>query len=118
MVIVDTSVWVNHFYKRDLKLEALLHNNEVIMHEFIVGELACGNLKNRNLILSLFDTLPKAETVNSEKYLHFLEKQKLFGLGLGFVDLHLLVSAYLSENHLFTYDKALAAAAKKFSLLF
>jgi hypothetical protein len=107
MILVDTSVWVEHFRTGDIGLDALLNDGQVVCHPFIVGELACGNLKNRAQILSLLDTLPKAHLAEHKEVMHLIEKDNLMGKGLGYIDMHLLTSAMLSHVPLWTLDKRL-----------
>ena len=97
MVLVDTSVWINHLRNSDRHLEKLLFNGEVVCHPHIIGELACGNIKNRQEIISLLQALPQAPLVNFEEYLFFIEQNQLHGKGIGFVDIHLLASAQLKQ---------------------
>jgi predicted nucleic acid-binding protein len=111
MVLVDTSIWVNHLRKGDLHLEQLLLDTQVVCHPFIIGELACGNIKNRPEILSLLQTLPTSPTVDITEYLLFVEQNHLFGIGIGFVDVHLLASAKLSDIPLWTADRRLKEVA-------
>lgn len=116
MVLVDTSIWVFHFRDGNPQLEALLINGGVVCHPFIIGELACGNLKNRKEILTLLQALPMATTADQEEVLRFVEQHQLMGMGLGCVDVHLLASAKLLGIPLWTKDKKLAEAAKKLSV--
>jgi predicted nucleic acid-binding protein len=111
MVLVDTSIWVNHLRKGDRHLESLLLDSQVACHPFIIGELACGNIRNRSEILSLLKTLPSTSTVDMTEYLFFIEQNDLFGVGIGFVDVHLLASAKLSGIPLWTADKKLKEVA-------
>jgi len=106
-VLVDTSVWVEHFRQGDIGLDALLNEGQVICHPFIIGELACGNLKNRSQILSLLNTLSTAFVVDHEEVMGFIEKNRLMGKGLGYIDMHLLASAKLTNVSLWTLDKRL-----------
>jgi predicted nucleic acid-binding protein len=108
MVLVDTSVWVEHFRNGKIGLETLLNDGHVICHPFIVGELACGNLKNRSRILSLLHTLPMALLAEHDEVMRFIEKYRLMGRGLGYIDIHLLASAILTNVPLWTLDKRLA----------
>ena len=112
MVLVDTSVWVAHLREGNIGLETLLHDDLVVCHPFIIGELACGNLKNRAVILSLLQTLPSATQAEHEDVMTFLERYHLMGKGLGYIDLHLLVSAVLSHIPLWTLDKRLHEISK------
>lgn len=111
MVLVDTSVWVLHLREAHTGLVRLLDEGEVACHPFIVGELACGNLKNRTLILSLLEALPMAIAAEHEEVLAFTESHHLMGMGLGYIDVHLLASAVLSRLPLWTLDKRLEHAA-------
>lgn len=111
MVLVDTSIWVTHLREGDDGLAGLLDKGMVCCHPFVIGELACGNLKNRTEILSLLQALPSAETADHEEMLAFIENNGLMGKGLGYVDVHLLGSALLSNVLLWTADSRLAEAA-------
>jgi len=110
MVLVDTSIWVEHLRKGDVHLERLLLDGEVACHSFIIGELACGNLRNRAEILSLLQALPETPSITQAEYLYFVEQHHLFGRGIGFVDVHLLASAKLSGIPLWTGDRKLREA--------
>lgn len=116
MVIVDTSIWVNHLRKGDKHLEKLLLDAEVICHEFVIGELACGNLKNRTEILSLLQSLPHSPTVDPQEFHYFIDKHQLMGRGIGFVDVHLLASAQLSRLPIWTADNKLTAVSEDLQL--
>lgn len=118
MVVVDTSVWVEHFKSGANKLEKLLNEGEVAIHPFIIGELACGGLTNRKQILSLLQSLPTLTVIDFNEYLHFVNRHRLMGKGIGFIDIHLLASAYLESNFLWTIDKKLNVIAKKMKLSF
>lgn len=107
MVLVDTSVWVEHFRHGKIGLETLLCDGQVICHPFILGELACGNLKSRAQILSLINALPAAHLAEHEEVIRFIENYHLMGKGLGYVDVHLLASAVLTNVSLWTLDKRL-----------
>ena len=87
-------------------------------HPFIIGELACGNLKNRKEIISLLQTLPTAQTAEDYEILQFIESKKLFGTGIGLIDVHLLVSALLSRAFLWTADIKLHKAAGRLNILY
>ena len=111
MVIVDTSVWVSHFREGNTELANLLNNGVVVCHPFVVGELACGNLKNRNQILSLLQSLPMSIKAEHEEVLEFIESNQLMGKGLGYVDIHLIASAMLTGIPIWTHDKKLEQVA-------
>lgn len=111
MVLVDTSVWVDHLRRGRVGLDIPLGEGQVLCHPFIVGELACGNLRNRSDILSLLRTLPAARTAEEDEVLQFIEKYRLMGKGLGYIDVHLLASSLLSHAPLWSFDKRLGDAA-------
>ncbi|MCC5845841.1 MAG: PIN domain-containing protein [Verrucomicrobia bacterium] len=118
MVLVDTSVWIDHLQKGSPALSALLETNRVILHSFVIGELACGNLSRRKEILSLLHALPLIGAVENDEVLFFLEKHHLFGKGLALVDIHLLASCFMHQVPLWTRDKRLNAASKHLGLNF
>ena len=111
MVLVDTSVWVAHLRHGDIGLEALLQSGRVVCHPFIVGELACGNLRNRSEIISLLQRLPGAIPAGHEEVMHFIDHHGIMGKGLGYIDMHLLASARLTGVPLWTLDKRLNEVA-------
>jgi len=116
MVLVDTSIWVAHLRKGNHRLERLLMDAEVMCHPFIIGELACGSIKNRNEILSLLMSLPSAPVVEFDEFMHFIDENRMMGIGIGLVDVHLLASARLSGAFLWTADQKLNSAAAELSL--
>ena len=112
MILVDTSVWVEHLRSGTIGLETLLIDGQVICHPFIIGELACGNLKNRGEILALLQNLPMAVCAEDDEVLQFINDHQLRGKGLGYIDIHLLMSSLLSRIPLWTLDKRLHEAAQ------
>ena len=116
MVLVDTSVWVVHLRNGNIGLETLLNEGHVVCHPFIVGELACGNLKNRAEILSLLQALPVATHVEHEEVMKFIEDHALLGKGLGYIDIHLIASAILTEIPVWTVDKKLNEISSKLGI--
>jgi predicted nucleic acid-binding protein len=116
MILVDTSVWVLHLRKGDEKLAGLLGEELVLCHPFIVGELACGNLKNRAEILNLLRALPMAQEAEHDEVMQLVESRGLAGRGLGWVDAHLLASALISSCGMWTLDKPLASAAAELNI--
>ncbi len=107
MVLVDTSVWLEHFRRGKIGLDALLIEGQVVCHPFVVGELACGNLKNRFQILSLLSALPTALVAEHDEVIQFTEIHHIMGKGLAYIDVHLLASAILTGVPLWTLDKRL-----------
>lgn len=116
MVLVDTSVWVEHLREGTSDLEELLDDGQVICHPFIIGELACGNLKKRGEVLSLLQALPMAIQVEHEEVMQFIENNNLMGKGLGYIDMHLLASAILTKVPLWTHDRKLKEISSKLNL--
>lgn len=113
MILVDTSVWIDHLRTTELKLAKLLVSGQVVTHPFVIGELACGNLKNRAEILFALQNLPVAPVAMDNETLSFIERHKLMGLGIGYVDAHLLAStALLGNGFLWSRDKRLVTAAR------
>jgi predicted nucleic acid-binding protein len=118
MVLIDTSIWVSHLKSGNFHLKGLLQDGKVVTHPFIIGELACGNLKKREEILSLLKALPAAATALHEEVLQLIENHRLMGLGLGYVDVHLLAAALLTAVPLWTHDKPLKEAAIKLQVAY
>lgn len=118
MVLVDTSVWVSHLRQGNSQLQALLLDGSVVCHPFIIAELACGKIKNRAEVLSLLQALPMLEPVEQEELLPFIQHNRLMGIGLGFVDVHLMAAAVLAGIPLWTLDKKLRQASAKLDIGF
>ena len=117
MVLVDTSVWIDHFRHGNRQLSAALENQEVLIHSFVVGELACGHLKQRTLILDLLKKLPAVGLASHEEALHFLEQNELMGRGIGYVDVHLLAASALAvDAPLWSRDRRLNEVARTLGL--
>ncbi|HOW56364.1 MAG TPA: type II toxin-antitoxin system VapC family toxin [Smithellaceae bacterium] len=111
MVLVDTSVWVSHLRDGNTELADLLNDGRVLSHPLIVGELACGNLKDRAVILSFLQLLPTSIEAEHEEVLAFIENNRLMGKGIGYVDAQLIASAVLTGIPIWTLDKKLAQVA-------
>ena len=112
MILVDTSVWVDHLRSGDEGLIALLNANRVLLHPFVLGELACGNLRQRAELLSLLKGLPQISIAQDEEVLFFIERHELMGRGIGYVDAHLLAAVALENGaQLWTRDKRLKQVA-------
>ncbi len=116
MVLVDTAVWVNHFRYGNKDLGVLIENNEAAIHPFIINELACGHLHNRVEIFDILSQLPTVKKVEDDEVLVFIENFKLYGIGIGMVDVYLLASALLSGVKIWTYDKKFIDITKDMNL--
>ena len=117
MILVDTSVWVHHLRFGDKTLFALLHSADVLGHPFVLGELALGNLRQHSLVLRSLKDLPQASLATNTEVLQFIDRQKLFGTGIGYVDVHLLASVVLTAGAtLWTRDKRLQITAEKLGM--
>jgi predicted nucleic acid-binding protein len=117
MILVDSSVWVDHLRKGDRRLVTLLDTSQVLTHPFVVGELALGSLENRESILSSLKGLPQAATATDEEVQQFIERNALFGLDIGYIDAHLLAAVRLNAgSQLWTRDKRLGAIANRMRL--
>lgn len=114
MILVDSSVWVDHLRQGDRHLVTLLEADQVLTHPFVVGEIALGSLKNREGILISLKGLPQAATATDEEVQQFIESNALFGLGIGYIDAHLLAAVRLNAgSQLWTRDKRLGAIANR-----
>jgi len=111
MLLVDTSVWSDHLRRHDAALARLLEAGEVLVHPFIIGEIACGLFPRRAETLALLSALPAAPLLGLSEVLGFIERHALAGRGVGFVDIHLLASARVAGAKVWTRDKRLADAA-------
>lgn len=119
MILVDTSVWVDHLRADDAELAALLNGSEVLIHPCVLGELACGNLRNQTEVLALLKGLPRAAVATDEEVLFFIERHALMGRGVGYVDAHLLAAVTLGGGtRLWTRDKRLRTVADALALAY
>lgn len=117
MILVDTSVWIDHLRVGEPPLATLLHDGHVLTHPWVIGELALGQLSRRSEILVLLDNLPKARTATDLEVLALVENRHLFGLGIGYVDAHLLAATLLTTDAaLWTRDERLASVATRLGL--
>jgi predicted nucleic acid-binding protein len=119
VVLVDTSVWVDHLRARDADLAALLEDGLVLMHAFVIGEIACGYLRDRKRVLDLLSHLPSASAATDPEVLRFIEVHELSGKGIGYLDAHLLASVRLAADAaLWTRDRRLNLVARDLGLAF
>jgi predicted nucleic acid-binding protein len=117
VILVDTSVWVDHLRAGDKALGSLLDAGMVLAHPFVIGELALGNLRQREIVLSALSNLPHASIATDAEVLHFIDRHALFGRGIGYVDTHLLAAARLTAGaELWTKNKRLHGVAVQLGL--
>ena len=117
MILVDTSVWIDHLRAGDAALVRLLETGRVLAHPYVIGELALGSLKNRDVVVSTLGDLPRVTVATDDEVLRFIGEQTLFGLGIGYVDAHLLAATRLTPGAtIWTRDKRLAATVERLSL--
>ena len=117
MILVDTSVWIDHLRSASRALADALEREVIGIHPFVIGELACGNLRKRQELLALWANLPSPPYATDAEALAFIERHRLMGLGLGFIDVHLLASTALGNStRLWTRDRQLDAVARKLGL--
>ncbi|MEM6646915.1 MAG: type II toxin-antitoxin system VapC family toxin [Bacteroidota bacterium] len=118
MVLVDTSIWIDHLHQGDATLQQLLIDGQVVVHPFVVGELACGSLRDRTKVMGLLQQLASSLVAQHYEVLFLISRHQLMGRGLGYIDVHLLASARLSPGtQLWTRDKRLRLAAQELGLV-
>ena len=111
MILLDTSVWVDHFRLDDALVVQVLESGQGAAHAFVIGELVCGNLKSRTSVIGLLQALPQVPTANDDEVLYYIDKHELMGRGIGYVDAHLLAASAISGSLLWTRDKRLKGIA-------
>ena len=117
MVLIDTSVWVDHLRRGDQTVEQVLESGRALVHPFVIGEIACGTPRARAEILGLLGSLPRAPMASDEEVLYFIERQALMGRGLGYIDMHLLAAVVIDgASRLWTRDKRLRLVAVELGL--
>jgi hypothetical protein len=118
VILVDTSIWIDHLRKNEAGMWRLLRTGQVLSHPLVVGELAMGSFKRRDLLLSELSDLPQAKVAEDDEVLHFISRHALFGLGIGYIDAHLLAAVRLMPGtSLWTRDKRLSEIANKLGLV-
>lgn len=118
MILADTSIWIDHLRTGSPVLAGLLETGQCCIHPFVIGELACGNLGNRQEILELLQSLPRLSTATDEEALFFIEQHRLMGRGIGYVDTHLLAATTIHAARLWTRDKRLKDIAEILGLAY
>ena len=111
MILLDTSVWVDHLRRGDASVVRVLESGQAAAHAFVIGELACGNLKSRVRLIELLQALPRLTMATDDEVLYFIERHNLMGRGIGYVDAHLLAAAAIGRAPLWTRDKRLREIA-------
>ncbi len=109
---MDTSVWIDHLKKPIKELSAYLEEERVLSHSWIIGELATGQIRNRNTFIGNLKLLPRAKEATVEELLDIIEEKDLYGQGLSLTDIQILVSALLSDAGIFTRDRAMISISK------
>lgn len=116
-VLADTSVWIDHLRAENVKLADLLDSSEMLMHPMVIGELACGNIRNRTEVLTRLRRLPIVPVVSYTEVLSFIENNRLMGRGIDYVDVHLLASVAMADSALlWSRDRRLMEAAADLNL--
>lgn len=127
MILADTSIWVNHLNPKDPRfsiqhserLKTLLNDNLVLGHSMVIGELACGNLKDRQTVLTDLENLPKASVATDDHVLSFIEEKQLMGRGISYIDFHLLAATELTRStELWSLDGSLMDVANELNLAY
>jgi len=113
VILVDSSIWMDHFRKQNTHLIAVLERDEACIHPFVIGEVACGNLKNRKEIIDLLHALPDVQKAEDDEILFFIERHHLNGRGVGLIDIHLLAACLMAGCRLWTADKRLQKVARE-----
>lgn len=117
MILVDTSVWIDHLNTGDQNLRALLDSEQVVIHPFVVGEIMLGRVRRRGTVLNLLWRLPRIDVVTDHEVVRFIDDHRLFGIGVGYVDVHLLaVTRMTPDTALWTRDERVRAAAERLGL--
>ncbi len=118
MILLDTSVWVDHLRRGDPRVVEVLESGRAAAHAFVIGELACGNLKARTRVLDLLKALHQLAPATDDEALQFIETHKLMGRGIGYVDAHLLAAAAIGDSLLWTRDRRLREVASELGLAY
>jgi len=117
VILVDTSVWIDHLRSGAPRLRRLLENGQVLTHPFVIGELACGDLRNREEVLGLLERLPQVRAAEHQEIMAFVTGRRLYGRGIGWLDAHLLAATLLSGGRLWTLDRPLAKVASLLGII-
>jgi predicted nucleic acid-binding protein len=114
VILVDTSIWIDHFRHGDAELRRIIHDDRLLCHPFIVGELALGSLRERDAVIAFLAAQREATIATHSEVMTTIDRYAIFSMGIGYTDVHLLTSTLLDRrSSLWTRDKRLAAAAQK-----
>jgi len=117
MILADTSIWIDHLRSKDIKLSALLEANEIIIHAFVIGEIALGSLRQREIILERLDDLPRLNIASDQEVRYLIEREKLFSRGIGYIDAQLIAATRLKPGtKIWTRDKRFSYVADELGL--
>jgi predicted nucleic acid-binding protein len=117
MILLDTSVWIDHLRTGNERLVRLLNAQQVLIHPFVIGEAALGSIKQRDIVIGALSDLPRSQVAADSEVLGFIERQNLFGRGIGYIDVHLLAATRLTAGAaLWTIDRKLHAVAADLGL--
>ena len=119
MILADSSVWIDHLIVEDPHLVSMLDQQEILIHPMVIGELACGNMRDRADMMRLFRRLPKILAASHDEVLFLIEYHQMMGRGIGFIDAHLLAAAVMSApTQLWTKDRRLMALASELGVAY
>jgi hypothetical protein len=113
MILLDSSIWIDHLRRVETRVVEFLADGQVLVHPFVVAEVALGSLARRDVVIEVLEALPQAPIALHHEVMTLIEYERLFGLGIGYIDVHLLASARLSGAPLWTRDRRLHAAADR-----
>ena len=119
MILADSSVWINHLIDDDPHLVSLLDDDQILIHPMVIGELACGNMRDRDDVMRMLRRLPGIPTATHDEVMFFIERHRFMGRGIGFIDAHLLAAAVMSApTQLWTKDRRLMALATQLGVAY
>jgi predicted nucleic acid-binding protein len=116
VIVVDASIWIDHFRRADPRLSEAMTQKQTLMHPFVIGEIALGSIGQRQSVILMLRGQHKAPVATHDEVLDLIERERLYGLGIGYVDAHLLASARLANATLWTHDKRLDLAADRLGI--
>lgn len=116
MLLVDSSIWVDHLRHGDASLRQILERGQVGTHPWIIGEIACGHLRQRERVLTLLGDLPQLRVACDQEVLHLIDRQRLMGRGIGYIDVHLIASCLINNVKLATRDQRLHRVAEELGI--